>query len=68
MACRQAIIWTNADLIYWRIYAALGGDELTMQNKQILVFHERGFQLPASSQFEKVLENTNVSYMLLKKR
>ena len=28
MACwRQAIIWTNTDLIHWRIYAALGGDE-----------------------------------------
>ena len=26
---RQAIIWTNADLNYWCIYAALGGDELT---------------------------------------
>ena len=26
---RQAIIWTNADLIHWRIYAALGGDALT---------------------------------------
>ena len=26
---RQAIIWTNADPIIWRIYAALGGDELT---------------------------------------
>ena len=25
---RQAIIWTNADPIYWHIYAALGGDEL----------------------------------------
>ena len=25
---RQAIIWTNADLIHWRIYAALVGDEL----------------------------------------
>ena len=24
---RQAIIWTNADPIHWRIYAALGGDE-----------------------------------------
>ena len=21
-------MWTNAKLIYWRIYAALGGDEL----------------------------------------
>ena len=25
----QAIIWTNADSISWRIYATLGGDELT---------------------------------------
>ena len=25
---RQAIIWTNADPIQWRIYAALGGDGL----------------------------------------
>ena len=25
---RQAIIWTNADPIDWRVYAALGGDEL----------------------------------------
>ena len=24
---RQAIIWTNADPIHWRIYAELGGDE-----------------------------------------
>ena len=24
----QAIIWANADPIHWRIYAALGGDEL----------------------------------------
>ena len=25
---RQAITWTNADPVRWRIYAALGGDEL----------------------------------------
>ena len=25
---RQAIIWANADPIHWRIYAALGGDDL----------------------------------------
>ena len=25
---RQAIIWTNTDLGHWRIYAALGGNEL----------------------------------------
>ena len=28
---RQAIIWTNADRIHWRICAALGGDKLTGQ-------------------------------------
>ena len=25
---RQVIIWTNVDPVHWRIYAALGGDEL----------------------------------------
>ena len=25
---RQAIIWTNADPVHWRIYVALGGDKL----------------------------------------
>ena len=25
----QAITWTGADAIHWRIYTALGGDELT---------------------------------------
>ena len=25
---RQAIIWTNADPVHWRIYVALAGDEL----------------------------------------
>ena len=24
---RQVIIWTNADPIHWRVYAAPGGDE-----------------------------------------
>ena len=28
MTWRQAIIWTNADPIHWRIYAALGEDEI----------------------------------------
>ena len=28
---QQAIIWTNADQIYWHIYAALGGDELNIR-------------------------------------
>ena len=31
LGASQAIIWTNADPIHWRIYAALGGDELTEQ-------------------------------------
>ena len=31
---RQAIIWTNADLIHWRIYSALGGYELTIYHRQ----------------------------------
>ena len=33
---RQAIIWTNADPIHRRIYAALRGDELTVS---IILFH-----------------------------
>ena len=32
----QAIIWTNADPIHWRIYAALGGDELSSGRKHAL--------------------------------
>ena len=31
---RQAIIWTNADPVDWRIYAALGDAELT-HNKAV---------------------------------
>ena len=30
MALRQAITWTNAEPVHRRIYAALGGDELTV--------------------------------------
>ena len=26
----QAIIWTNADSVHWRIYAALGGEKLNV--------------------------------------
>ena len=33
---RQAIIWTNADPVHWRIYAALGGDELTIDHMLML--------------------------------
>ena len=31
MAWRRAIIWTNDDLSYWRIYALLGLNELMPQ-------------------------------------
>ena len=29
---RQVITWTNADLVHWRKYATLGGDELNSAN------------------------------------
>ena len=32
---RQAITWTNAGPVYWRIYVSLGGDELTFWVKVI---------------------------------
>ena len=37
---RQAIIWTNADPIQWRIYAALGGDGLIHwgRDKMLAIF------------------------------
>ena len=35
---RQYIIWTNADLIHWRIYAALGGDELINRSIKMITF------------------------------
>ena len=28
---RQGISWTNADPVHWRIYVALGGDELVRE-------------------------------------
>ena len=28
MAWCQGVIWTNDDVVYWQIYAALGEDEL----------------------------------------
>ena len=32
----QAIAWTNADPLHWRIYAALGEDELIYQIHEFL--------------------------------
>ena len=38
---RQAIIWINDDPIHWRLYATLGGDELTHwgRNKMAHILH-----------------------------
>ena len=32
---RQVIIWTNDELFYWRLYAALGLNELTPNNNDL---------------------------------
>ena len=37
---QQAIIWTNADLILWSIYAALGGDELNNEAPITHIWHQ----------------------------
>ena len=36
---RQPIIWTNDGLVYWRIYASLGLNELSLPNGQMLECH-----------------------------
>ena len=43
---RQAIIWTNADPIHWRIFAALGGDELI--NESVYTLYVWGAAILAS--------------------
>ena len=50
---RQVIIWTNADTIHWRTYAALGGDELIIsanacwqQWSFTIIFEIRNLYLP----------------------
>ena len=40
---RQDIIRTNADLIHWRIYAALGGDELMLHAPGYLCSNDQCF-------------------------
>ena len=42
---RQAIVWTNADLINWRIYTTLKGDEL---RRAILYHCRRGTEVASS--------------------
>ena len=50
---RQAIIWTNVDPIHRRIYAALGGDELTAFSYDEIVssWFKRHWNLPRSVLF-----------------
>ena len=46
---RQATIWTSADPIHWRIYAALGGDELIKHYMSLYQMNtENWFSLTAS--------------------
>ena len=44
---RQAIIWRKADPIQWRIYAALGGDELIRTHVPLIFlhWHKKSYQL-----------------------
>ena len=35
---------------------------LTMKNKQLLVFNEKVFQLPAPPQYQEMIENINYFY------
>ena len=35
---RQAIIWTNDGIVYWRIYASLGLNELTQAMTRVILF------------------------------
>ena len=38
---------------------------LCMQDKWVFVFHEKGFQLPAPSQFSQMIANVNIFFMFL---
>ena len=42
---RQAIIWTNADLVHWRLYAALGGDGLRRKCIELDALYVRCIEL-----------------------
>ena len=59
---RQAITWSNADPVYRRIYAALGGDELSQVvaiDMKIWYRHHSGYGL---NQWEKTLQCNIVSH------
>ena len=38
---RPIIIWTNIDRIHWRIYAALGGDEIMVNDTHFMNTDQR---------------------------
>ena len=57
---RQAIIWTNADPIHWRIYAALGGGGISWEGYPILqkppcsVLIETSLWITTTSEFKLI--------------
>ena len=48
---RQAIIWTNTDPIHWRIYAALGGDEIVALKEHI---NESWIKISSEKMLQKI--------------
>ena len=50
----------TADALSPRIARASAAMVLSMEDKQILVFHEKWFQLPVPSPFCEKLENANI--------
>ena len=77
---RQAIVSTNDGLGYWRIYASLGLDEITLlvpkqkcsgkmgtQPWHLMFFNEENFQIPVECQFCAMIESINI-LMFLGKR
>ena len=61
---RQTIIWNNDGLVYWRIYASLGLDELNLQDTQ-QVMTKQSMQL--SYRFsEKKSSNMKQCYLIHK--
>ena len=63
---RQAIIWTNADPIHWHIYAALGGDELTLiiVRRAGLLWSQQDFEWRSSVPLFKCLTVLEFSFIL----
>ena len=68
MAWRQAITWTNDDPVQWRIYAALGGDELMLKIGIILaplqLGHSAMFDTTHNSSLQFVLHNWCIQEIL----